>query len=571
MTDEVDPRLVALGLVPAPSATPGTPDWETAAPPKPADWQTAAPPKPTDWVIPTAPAPAPTVAPAAPPPPPASHTPSVSMPARKPLSVGDLFPGMGKFSGTPSAEAPAAPPAAPTRFTPAPPTFTPAPESFAPPAPPPAQTAPQGQQYAPPAYTPPTFAPVAPPAPAAPRRGAPPPRPPLAAAMQTVTEAVEAPAIPTKKEKAAKPKKAQAAKAAKTAKATKPVAAKPERVKPAPKPRFILPPSGVLLRGPIVMGYPEQKLQITLEQLGFRINSKEPIDVAWTSVRDIKTRRGRVVVRTKGRPVAFGIPVEGVAEPTLAGPLARVVKEASGGNLDLAGSSFLELQNATDSLRDHFHDEDDPLVPTVVGLVFTLAGLRFTALMPDALAIATRTPVASGAYLLDYPLAGFDPRILAAAFGLAAMLAAGIARVAVGKAATAWARGTLRGWHEGARRPVALLRRGLAAIVLNPSIAAALLLAAIVTMLPSARAQTIIDESGFHIMRALPFFDDNRGWASVRDMTTVPAPTLQHFEGVAVVFTFTDGAQITTLDAHLRGGTDKQLLTSATEWQRQAQ
>jgi len=54
-------------------------------------------------------------------------------------------------------------------------------------------------------------------------------------------------------------------------------------------------------------------------------------------------------------------------------------------------------------------------------------------------------------------------------------------------------------------------------------------------------------------------------------MTTVPAPTLQHFEGVAVVFTFTDGAQITTLDAHLRGGTDKQLLTSATEWQRQAQ
>src|SRR5947209_289678 len=555
MTDEVDPRLVALGLVPAPSA-PATPDWETAAPPKPADWQTPAPPKPADWVIPAAP----TVAPAPPPPPP-SPTRSVGMPVKKSLTVGDLFPGMGKFSGTPSPEAPAAPPP-PTPQPFAPPTFTPPPQSFAPPAaaappvPPPAQTC---------------AAPVAPAAPEAPIREAPPPLPPLAAAMPTPVKAVAAPAIPTKKEKAAKPKKEQAAKAAKTAKATKPVAAKPKRVKPAPKPRFILPPSGVLLRGPIVMGYPEQKLQITLEQLGFRINSKEPIDVAWTSVRDIKTRRGRVVVRTKGRPVAFGIPVEGVAEPTLAGPLARVVKEASGGNLDLAGSSFLELQNATDSLRDHFHDEDDPLVPTVVGLVFTLAGLTFTALMPDALAIATRTPVASGAYLLDYPLAGFDPRILAAAFGLAAMLAAGIVRVAMGKAATAWARGTLRGWHEGARRPVALLRRGLAAIVLNPSIAAALLLAAIVTMLPSARAQTIIDESGFHIMRALPFFDDNRAWTSVKDMTTVPAPTLQHFEGVAVVFTFTDGAQITTLDAHLRGGTDKQLLTSATEWQRQAQ
>src|SRR5438876_3826183 len=552
MTDEVDPRLVALGLVPAPSA-PATPDWETATPPTPADWQTPAPPKPTDWVIPTAP----TVAPAPPPPPP-SRTSSVGMPVKKSLTVGDLFPGMGKFSGTPSPEAPPAPPP-PTPPTFAPPTFTPPPQSFAPPAaaappvPPPAQT------YA---------APVAPAAPEAPIREAPPPLPPLAAAMPTPVKAVAAPAIPTKKEKAAKPKKEKEAKAAKAA---KPVIAKPEKAKPVPKPRFILPPSGVLLRGPIVMGYPEQKLQITLEQLGFRINAKETIDVAWTDVRDIKTRRGRVVVRTKGRPVAFGIPVEGVAEPTLAGPLARVVKEASGGNLDLAGSSFLELQNATDSLRDHFHDEDDPLVPTVVGLVFTLAGLTFTALMPDALAIATRTPVASGAYLLDYPLAGFDPRILAAAFGLAAMLAAGIVRVAMGKAATAWARGTLRGWHEGARRPVALLRRGLAAIVLNPSIAAAVLLAAIVTMLPSARAQTIIDESGFHIMRALPFFDDNRGWASVRDMTTVPAPTLQHFEGVAVVFTFRDGAQITSLDAHLRGGTDKQLLTSAAEWQRQAQ
>jgi hypothetical protein len=53
-------------------------------------------------------------------------------------------------------------------------------------------------------------------------------------------------------------------------------------------------------------------------------------------------------------------------------------------------------------------------------------------------------------------------------------------------------------------------------------------------------------------------------------MKTVPAPTLQHFEGVAVVFTFDDNTQITTLDAHLRGGTDKQLLASATEWQRLA-
>jgi len=484
----------------------------------------------------------------------------VHLPGHKPLTVGDLFPGMGKFSGTPSPEAPPAPPPA---APPSAPTFTPPPQSFAPAAPPAA--APPPQQYAPQPYTPPLYtAPVAPPEPEAPVREAPPPLPPLAAAMPTpVAKAVEAPPIPTKKEKAAKPKKEKAAKAAKPG---KPVVVKPERVKPPPKPRFILPPSGVLLRGPIVMGYPEQKLQITLEQLGFRINAKEPIDIAWTDVRDIKSRRGRVVVRTKGRPVAFGIPVEGVAEPTLAGPLARVVKEASGGSLDLAGSSFLELQNATDSLRDHFHDEDDPLVPTVVGLVFVLAGLTFTAILPDALAIATRGAIAPGAYLLDYPLAGFDPRVVAAAFAAGAMLAAGIVRVAMGKSATAWARGTLRGWHEAGRRPIVLARRALAAIVLNPSIAAAVLLAAVVLTLPSLRVQTVIDESGFHITTPVPFFDDNRPWSSVTDVQVIDAPTTQHFEGVAVVFTFKDKGPLSTIDGRLRGGSDRQLVTSAEKW-----
>jgi hypothetical protein len=387
-----------------------------------------------------------------------------------------------------------------------------------------------------------------------------------------VAAAVEAPPMPTKKEKAAKPKKEKVGKAEKVPKpekAPKPEkikAAKPEKVKPPPKPRFVLPPSGVLLRGPIVMGYPEQKLQITLEQLGFRINAKEPIDVAWTDVRDIKSRRGRVVVRTKGRPVAFGIPVEGVAEPTLAGPLARVVKEASGGSLDLAGSSFLELQNATDSLRDHFHDEDDPLVPTVVALVFVLAGLTFTAILPDALGIATRGAIAPGSYLLDYPLSGFDPRVLAAAFAAGAMLAAGIVRVAMGKAATGWARGTLRGWHEAGRRPVVLARRALASIVLNPAIAAAVLLAGVVLTLPSLRVQTVIDESGFHVTTPLPFFDDNRSWSSVTEVKVVDAPTSQHFEGVAVVFSFKDKGPLSTLDGRLRGGSDRQLVTSAEKW-----
>src|SRR5438034_3050619 len=481
---------------------------------------------------------------------------------------------MGKFTGMP-AEAPPAQPPEPFFTTPAP-AYPPPPAEA--PTRPPAYPPPT----LPPAYTLPTHPPpVAPRAPETPIREAPPPLPPLASTRPTGRAAVEAPPIPQKKEKqrkeekkekapkAEKPPKAERApkaeKAPKAAKAPKPP--RPERVKPPPKPRFILPPSGVLLRGPVVMGYPEKKLQITLEQLGLRIDGKEPVDVAWNDVKEIKSRRGRVSVRLrKGKPVNFGIPVEGVAEPTLAGPLTRVVKEASGGSLDLAGSSFLELQNATDSLRDHFHDEDDPLVPTVVGLVFGLAGLTYTAILPDALAIATRGAITPGTYLLDYPLAGFYPRVPARAFAAGAMLAAGIVRVAMGKAATGWARGTLRGWHEAGRRPVVLARRGLAAIVLNPAIAAAVVLAGGVLTPASLRVQTVIDESGFHIMTPFPLFDDNRAWSSVTGVEVIDAPTTQHFEGVAVVFTFKDKGPLSTLDGRLRGGSDRQLVTSAEKW-----
>ena len=590
MTEEVDPRLVALGLVPPSSAAPAhaNPFAQPLTPTQPNPFAEPASPEsdgglfanmgkftgmpfeaepapPTEspmsqWVIPSAPEPAS----------PQWTTPSQHAAAAPPWTTPSHAPepAAPPWTTPSQAPAPAAPqwptapeaPAAPQWTEPAPPPITATPHVYTPPVvkmPPP---------YAPPVKTPPPYTPpyvpsaVAPAAPETPTREAPPPLPPLASAVPTAAKAVEAPAIPTKKEKAKKPVTEKPAKPAKA----KP--AKPEKLKPPPKPRFVLPPSGVLLRGPIVMGYPEKKLQITLEQLGFRINAEEPIDVAWTDVRDIKARRGRVVVRTKGRPIAFGIPVEGVSEPTLAGPLARVVKEASGGSLDLAGSSFLELQNATDSLRDHFHDEDDPLVPTVVGLVFGLAGLTFTAMLPDALAIATRSPIAPGSFLLDYPLSGIDPRVLAAAFAAAGMLAAGIVRVAMGKAATAWARGTLRGWHEAGRKPIDLARRALASIVLGPATAAAVLLVSIVLCLPSLRVQTIIDESGFHIMTMFPLFDDNRAWSSVTNVTEVSAPTTQHFEGIAVVFTFKDKGPVSTLDGRLRGGSDRQLITSAAKW-----
>src|SRR5437899_793672 len=105
----------------------------------------------------------------------------------------------------------------------------------------------------------------------------------------------------------------------------------------------------------------------------------------------------------------------------------------------------------------------------------------------------------------------------------------------MGKAAMAWALGTLRGWHEGSRPAVDTGRRLLALIVIYPGVAAAVVLGAIVLALPSLRVQTLIDEGGVHLLRPLPIFDDDRTWETVSDLKTVPAPTTQHFEGVAVV------------------------------------
>src|SRR4029077_11322001 len=112
--------------------------------------------------------------------------------------------------------------------------------------------------------------------------------------------------------------------------------------------------------------------------------------------------------------------------------------------------------------------------------------------------------------------------------------------------------GTLRGWHEGARRPVELARRGLAALVLSPAVAAAIFLAALVLTLPSARVQTVIEPGGFHLMRAVPFFDEDRSWSTVTEISTVPASIAQHFEGLAVIFHFANNSTISTLDSHLR-------------------
>src|SRR2546428_808007 len=286
-----------------------------------------------------------------------------------------------------------------------------------------------------------------------------------------------------------------------------------------------LPPSHVLLRGPIAMGLTESKQELTLEQLGFRINTKIPLDVAWTEVKEIKPRRGRVTIRARNQWIVFGVPVEGVVEPTLAGPLVRVIEEAKTGDLDLSGSAFLDLQRSTDALENHFHDEDDPIIPAIVALVFLLSGAAVAALLPEALVLSTRSAVAPDQFLVDSRLASIDPRILVAAFSLAAMLAAGVVRIAMGQTGGIWARGTLRGWHpDRFGRTGHLARAGLARIVLSPAVAAGPPLAPLPLSPPRARAGADLHPVGLPLNQELPVFARTRGSGGVDSISTPPPP-----------------------------------------------
>ena len=314
-------------------------------------------------------------------------------------------------------------------------------------------------------------------------------------------------------------------------------------------------------------GFPTRALELSLEQRGFRINAKQPIEVPWSEVVDIRERRGHVAITTATRHFVFDVPIDGVAEPEVAGPLARVIQEASGGSLSPSGSAYLELQRAADLLRDRFHEEDDPLIPSLVGLAVGLSTAVFIMLLPVALLLVTRPAVPSGAFLIAPRLSSFDPRVVLIALGAAALLASLVVRLAIGRHGAVWARGTLRGWHVSRKRFLdAPVRRALAVFVQYPVLSAALLLGGLLSTLPSTRPHVIVDAAGVHVTGALPFFDEDRSWGTVTGIETIPAMLNRHYGGIAVVFHFANRAPVNTVDDHVWGGTDGQLFEFANLW-----
>ena len=352
--------------------------------------------------------------------------------------------------------------------------------------------------------------------------------------------------------------------------ATTPVPpAQPARPRPAAQPVAeaapALPPRTNGITVPVFRGFPARSGVLTFDNVGLHVTGKEPFGVPWTQIAALLVRRNQLVIRTAARAVVISVAIDGVMEPALARPLARVLEEARGGSLDRSGSAFLEFRNATDRLRDAFADEDDTFTPAVVGLVFLACVATAVMLVPHVVALGTAPAVPAGMYVLDSRLSPLDPRSLTIALAAAALLTSLMVRIAGGRHALAWARGTLRGWHRG-REVTGAARRALATIVHRPAIAAAVLLLGVTLSLPSARTVVVFGDHGVRLVREMPFLDDERPWGAVAEITAIPAPLDRHPSGVAVVVRFVDGASITTLGNYLQGGTDKQLFDMARGW-----
>ena len=291
-----------------------------------------------------------------------------------------------------------------------------------------------------------------------------------------------------------------------------------------------------------------------------------PRTIAWTAITAACEERGRAVIVTPHQRWELALAVDGVAEPALAPYLVAVLAEGRRGTLGPVGGPLHELANASDRLIDSFGDADDPIVPVAVGSFMLLAAALFAVILPVAVEIAMRRGVALGAFAVDPKIAALDPRGIAAAAALAAALASWSARYALGEAAAAWARGTLRGWHRNAAPVEWALRSLLAHALLAPGRIALAGLVALVLLLPSAAARTTIDASGIHQRFGLPLVGVDRSWSEVVDVVPVAVGIGERPEGFATTLVLADGTRISTRGSDLAGGGERQLFEHARAW-----
>jgi hypothetical protein len=620
-----DPRLVALGLVPpppgqetaegnpaAPASPPTTPDWEPAQQsqymPSPNPFSAAA------STIPDYPDPF-TSPPAAPPPAPAPPQPKVPSIFNSPNSP---------FSYVPSAVAPPAPEAPTTA-----PSWTPAAAQRETPAAPSPFTSPNSPfsvSAAPTPYTAPAAAPLTKQDKKAALRAI---EEAKKAAKIAEENAVKAAKIAEEDAKRnAKLAEAQAKidereakiaerEAKKAAKQKKP-AAQETAAAPAPAPAWVpapakpfVPPAiatplapsrppaylelmaaigkhPAVIRKDVRFGY-FGRARLELAPTGFAlVGLRTGTAYTWNEVKDVQASRGNLVIKTEAdrervvktkestttQPYvekltrSLVVSIDGAAEPGLAPYVAKVMQDMRAQTFNYHATSWLEYENAMERVRGEFAEHDDPFVPAVAGALFGFTFLAGLFILPEIVNLASdiRPPAGSGAFVIQPRYSWLDIRSFVMAIGLSALATRLVLRLGLGSSAIAWARGSVRGWHTTGPRPLRIATRELARLLLGTAVAAGALFFGFAAYAPTVASTLVIDSAGLREVVPLPIIGIDKKWSEVTDVQKSEGPG--RLEGFGVTVIFSGGRWITTIDHDLSGGTDGQLLKSATSlWQ----
>ena len=281
-----------------------------------------------------------------------------------------------------------------------------------------------------------------------------------------------------------------------------------------------------------------------LDQSGMRITGGEiALAIPWRDVRSISVDRGQTLVVSGVASTAITLVLDGVDEPGLAPLFASVLEEGRAGTLASPTGARHELALGIDRVLEGFADADDPIVPIAVGVCTVLAGFVILAALPATVQLAARIQPAPGAFALLPRIALLDPRTIVAAFA----------------AAASWARGALRGWHRNVEGVEAVARRAIAKLMLAPRVAAIVAAVAVVTLLPSAFARTVIDGDGVHEASGFPFVGWDHPWSQLNNVVPIAVGYGERAEGFDTMLVFTDGSKVSTRGRDLVGGSERAL------------
>ncbi len=327
------------------------------------------------------------------------------------------------------------------------------------------------------------------------------------------------------------------------------------------------------------------RARLELAPIGFALISlRGGTAYSWHEVKDVQAGRGRLEIKTEAdrekvvktkegtttQPYvekltrALVVSIDGAAEPGLAPYVARVMQDMSSQTFNYHATSWLEYENALERVRGEFSEHDDPFVPVVAGALFAFIFFAGLFILPEIVNLASDIKAAPGAFVVQPRYGWLDVRSFVMALGLSALLTRLVLRLGLGSSALAWARGSVRGWHTRGPLVLRIASRELARMLLGTTVAAAALFLGFAAFAPTVASTLVIDSVGLREVVPLPIVGVDKKWSDVTDVQKSEGPG--RLEGFGVTVFFSGGRWVTTVDHDLSGGTDGQLLKSATSW-----